>query len=131
MDSVNLPPLDPLGANTLAAAEQLQGARRPGVPAPVERNEGAWKAAEKFEAMMLGQMVDTMFADVAQEGFFGGGQQSKMWQSFLSQHLGETLAGGGTLGIAEAVYRDIAGLYGAVDKAGASQNGESGDGGAA
>ncbi|GAK32336.1 hypothetical protein JCM17846_10060 [Iodidimonas nitroreducens] len=77
--------------------------------APID--EKAWGVAKDFEALMMGQMVEQMFSGLDQDGFFSGGYGEKMARGMLSEPLGKALSSSGTLGIAEAIYRDISGIY--------------------
>lgn len=70
-----------------------------------------WKAAQEFEALMLTQMFEAMFAGVKSEGLFGGGHAERTYRTFLMHSYGESVVESGGVGIAEAVYRDIAQAY--------------------
>lgn len=75
----------------------------------------AWKAAQEFEAMMLAQMFQHMFAGIKSGGPFGGGHAEAVYRSFLLQAYGESVAEQGGIGIASAVYKDIARSYPPVE----------------
>ena len=65
------------------------------------------QAAEDFEAVFLGQMLQPMFEGLQAEAPFGGGQAEKMWQSMLVDEYGKSLAKGGGIGLADAVYGQL------------------------
>ena len=67
----------------------------------------ARKAAQEFEAMMLGQVVDQMMATV-KSGAFGGGHAEETWRSVLSNAIGESIAKQGGTGIAAQIESAIA-----------------------
>ena len=68
----------------------------------------AWKAAQEFEAMFLGQLVAPMFATVqTSKGPFGGGAAEEAWRPMLSQELGKHIAKGNGIGLAVPVFRQM------------------------
>ncbi len=68
----------------------------------------AWKAAQDFEAMALGQMLQPMFETVnTGAGPFGGGQGEESWQKMLTQELAKRISRSGGLGLAVPVYQQI------------------------
>ncbi|MBB3268570.1 Rod binding domain-containing protein [Azospirillum sp. OGB3] len=72
----------------------------------------AEKAGQEFEALMVGQMLESMFAGVETGSAFGGGQGERTWRSFMLQEYGKAIAEAGTLGIGRMVEADVARLYG-------------------
>ena len=67
-----------------------------------------WKAAQEFEAMVLGQLVGPMFATVdTSKGAFGGGTAEEAWRPMLAQEVGKHIARGGGLGLAVPVFRQM------------------------
>jgi len=71
-------------------------------------NARAWKTAQDFEALVLGQLVAPMFATVeTSKGPFGGGTAEEAWRPMLSQELGRHMARGGGLGLAVPVYHQM------------------------
>lgn len=65
------------------------------------------QAAEDFEAVFLGQMMQPMFAGTEAEAPFGGGQAEKMWKSMQIDEYGKALARNGGIGLADAVYAQM------------------------
>lgn len=67
-----------------------------------------WKAAQDFEAMVLGQLIAPMFATVeTSKGPFGGGAAEEAWRPMLSQEIGRHIARGNGLGLAVPVFRQM------------------------
>ncbi len=67
-----------------------------------------WKAAQDFEAMALGQLLQPMFDTLdASGGAFGGGEAEATWRPMLTQQLAADLAHSGGLGLAAPVYRQM------------------------
>lgn len=90
------------------SAAPLSAMPEPAAPAaPVSR------VAKDFEAMMVSQMLDSMFAGLDSDRMFGGGQAERTWRGFMLQEYGKAIAESGTLGIARMVEADVARLYAA------------------
>lgn len=68
----------------------------------------AWKAAQDFEAMSLGQFLAPMFETVkSAQGLFGGGAGEETWQPMMTQELAKQMAKSGGLGLAVPIYRQM------------------------
>jgi Rod binding domain-containing protein len=63
------------------------------------------EAYKKFEALVLGNFIQTMLPEDS-EGVYGGGLSGGMWKSILAQHLGEAVAETGGIGIANRLLAD-------------------------
>lgn len=59
----------------------------------------------RFEAMVLQTFIQSMLPEGV-ESVYGKGIAGEMWQSLLSEKLGETLAARGGIGIADRMLRD-------------------------
>lgn len=58
--------------------------------------------AEKFEAMVLTQFVETMLPDDA-EMVFGEGSTGEIWKSMLAEQVAGQLAASGGIGVADLI----------------------------
>ncbi len=87
-------------------------ARPAAPPAPAARPDPVQRVARDFEALMVGQMLESMFAGIDASAVFGGGQSERTWRSFMLQEYGKAIAEAGTLGIGRMVHADVARLYG-------------------
>ncbi|MCW3475124.1 rod-binding protein [Limobrevibacterium gyesilva] len=68
----------------------------------------AWKAAQDFEAMALGQLLAPIFDSVdTAHGPFGGGDGESAWQPMLTQEVAKHVAAHGGLGLAVPVFHQI------------------------
>jgi len=68
----------------------------------------AWKAAQDFEAMALGQLLQPMFATVdTSHGPFGGGSGEEAWKPMFIDAIGKSLAAHGGIGIARPVFAEM------------------------
>ncbi len=65
------------------------------------------KAAEDFEAVMLTQILDEMFAGIEPDATFGGGMGEKMFRSLMNEKIATSIARQGGIGIADAVQRQL------------------------
>ncbi len=71
---------------------------------PTPRDPVAWKAAQDFEAVLLGQLSSIMMETTPQDETFGGGQGEEVWRGFMSEQLGKEMARSGGIGLASHVY---------------------------
>ncbi len=63
------------------------------------------KAAQQFEAMAIGQLLQPMFDTVdTSKGVFGGGAGEEAWKPMLVQEFAKQIAAHGGLGLAKPVY---------------------------
>ncbi len=68
----------------------------------------AWKTAQDFEALTLGQLLAPMFQTVdTAHGPFGGGDGEAAWQPMLTQEFAKTMARHGGLGLAVPVFHQM------------------------
>ena len=75
------------------------------------------KAAEDFEALAIGQMLQPMFKTVdTSKGMFGGGKGEEAWKPLMVDEMAKMLAKGGGIGLAEPVYREMLRMQEEKDK---------------
>ncbi|OUT39689.1 MAG: hypothetical protein CBB62_15130 [Micavibrio sp. TMED2] len=96
-------------ADTSRALRELNGAKplARGGNVDAEKMAGIDAASKKFEAMVLSQMLQPMFAGLKTDGPFGGGFSEEMYRSMLVEEYGRMMADNGGLGIADAVKRQL------------------------
>ncbi|PWC38022.1 flagellar biosynthesis protein FlgJ [Azospirillum sp. TSO35-2] len=98
------PPAAPAPAPTMAAPTKAT------LDAP--NPAAADKVAKEFEAMIVGQLMESMFAGMKESALFGGGGPAeKPWRSMLLQEYGKAIADAGTLGIGRMTRDEVARLY--------------------
>ena len=102
-----LPPLPAVQAPDAAAAKPLAGS---------QDAAGVRKTAEDFEAFFLAQAMDSMFAGINSDKLFGAGSSENVYRSLLSQEYAKVAAKSGSVGIADAVQREILRLQEAQKK---------------
>ncbi len=73
----------------------------------------AWKAAQAFEAMALGALLQPMFDTVSLGGDkpgggpFGGGAGEELWRPQLVQSIAKQMSAHGGLGLAVPVFNQM------------------------
>ena len=88
-----------------AVGQQTQsGIPLAGTPA---RTEAIKKSAKDFEAMFMSSMLESMTAGMKTDKMFGGGQAEQLYRSMLNQEYGKAIAAHGSLGIADAIQREM------------------------
>ena len=64
-----------------------------------------WQAAQDFEAMAIGQLLQPMFATVdSAHSAFGGGEAEAAWRPMLVDAIGRQMAEHGGIGLAVPVF---------------------------
>ena len=64
-----------------------------------------WQAAQKFEAMAIGQLLGPMFDTVdLSKSKFGGGQGEAAWKPMLVDAIGKQIEAHGGFGLAQPIY---------------------------
>lgn len=86
------------------AAQPATASSASAVPAPNVKAKAADPAMERFEAMMLQQMIQQMMPKEA-GAVYGEGFAGDMWRSMQAEKIGEAFAERGGIGIAEAVSK--------------------------
>lgn len=79
-------------------------------PPRVDRDaapEDVRRAAEDFEAFVLTQLFELMFAGVDTDGPFSGGHGERIFRSLLMEEYGKAAAAQGGIGIAESIVREL------------------------
>ncbi len=85
------------------------------LPAPAPRDPKLWKAAEDFEAVLLGQLTKHMFdTKTVGDSSFKGGFAEDTWQAMLSEQMGKQIAARGGIGLADSVYREMLRMQGSA-----------------
>ena len=81
---------------------QIQPATSSLPPEPTAR---LWKAAQDFEAMAIGQLLQPMFETVdTAHSVFGGGEGEEAWRPMLVDAIGKQMAANGGIGLAVPVF---------------------------
>ena len=65
------------------------------------------KAATDFEALLLGQMLKSMWKSVESSGLLSGSREESMYRDMLNDSLAKDIANGQGIGIKEVIVRDL------------------------
>jgi peptidoglycan hydrolase FlgJ len=72
---------------------------------PPDRVAKLWQAAQSFEAMALGQLLQPMFDTVdTAHSAFGGGDAEQTWRPMLVDAIGKQMSAHGGIGLAVPVF---------------------------
>lgn len=84
------------------AAEKEQGKEL-----SVKKQEEIREAATQFEALLLQQMLKSMWATVPSEGVLGGSREEEYYRDMLNEGLAESLAERQSIGIRDIIIKDL------------------------
>lgn len=104
--------------NTLIAAQSMAHSGFDAAAGAIRkaRNETQIdRAAQEFEAMFVAEMMKPMFEGLEVDPMFGGGRGEEVFRGLLLQEYGKVMAATGTLGIADAVRRQMIEMQQAAD----------------
>lgn len=81
----------------------------PALPTPGVKPDmaAAKRAGQDFEAVLIGQMLEPMWAGIKTDGAFGGGTGEEVFRSLMIQEVGRAIAKQGGIGIADSVTREL------------------------
>ncbi len=82
----------------------------PGPPAATTAAPDAkvWKAAQDFEAMAIGQLLEPMFATVdTSKSMFSGGAGEESFKPMLTTEMAKEVEAHGGLGLADGIYQQM------------------------
>ncbi|GEM_PF-3573083 len=65
------------------------------------------KASRQFEALLLQQMMKSMWDTVPESGLLGGGNEASMYRDMLNEALASSISGGQGIGVRDMVARDM------------------------
>jgi flagellar protein FlgJ len=68
------------------------------------------EAAEQFEALILQEMLKSMWQTVPQDGVLSGSNEEATYRDMLNQAIAESVARGRGVGIKEVIANDISKL---------------------
>lgn len=65
------------------------------------------KVAKDFEAVFIGEMLQSMFKDVKTDPVLGGGQSEEIFRSMLLDQYGKEMTDKGGLGLAQHIKAEL------------------------
>ncbi len=84
-------------------------------PSPAEEKK-ITEASKNFEALLLHQMLKSMWESVPAGGLFGDSNESQMYRDMFNEALADSISEGSGIGVREMVARDLRRLGGYKDK---------------
>lgn len=69
--------------------------------------KSAQAQGREFEAIFLGQVLNTISQGLGEKTGFDGGSAEAQWRSILNEHVGRAVAARGGVGIAQSVTREL------------------------
>ncbi len=69
--------------------------------------EEARAAAEKFEALFIGQMLQHMFQGIGTDPLFGGGHGEEMFRSMMVDEYSKEMSKRGSFSLSDAIERQL------------------------
>jgi Rod binding domain-containing protein len=84
------------------AAPDLRGAQK---PTPDTKNPEL--AARQFEAMLVKQMIDSMWSTVPKKGVLTGSNEESMYRDMLNEALANSISEGKGMGVKDVILKDI------------------------
>lgn len=75
---------------------------------PQARNPKLWKVSQQFEAIFLQQMLEAMHKTVPHDGFMPNDFAEQVHESMFDQAVASAISKNSNLGIASAIYRQLA-----------------------
>ena len=88
-------------------SEAVQGLR----PTPPPSDPKLWKAAQEFQEIFLGQLVKSMRSTENRSDLFEDAPGRETFDEMFSESIGRQMAKSGSLGLQDAIYRQLGGAY--------------------
>ena len=95
------------GMNSADTLAQAQAGRNSSQIKKLEGSKDVKQAATQFEAMLVQQMMNSMWETVPDGGMFGGSQEAGIYRDMLTQAFAEQIANGQGIGIKQVIEGDI------------------------
>ena len=74
---------------------------------PIPDSKNPEKVARDFEALLLKQMIDSMWSSVPKDGLLSGSNEEEMYRDMLNQALASSISEGRGIGVKEVILKDI------------------------
>ncbi|RMD87318.1 MAG: hypothetical protein D6808_01635 [Candidatus Dadabacteria bacterium] len=73
----------------------------------VKKSQQIEEASRQFEAMLLHEMLKSMWKSVPEGGIFGGSNEAEIYRDMFNEALADEISKGEGVGIREIIARDI------------------------
>lgn len=87
---------------------------RPNPVAPPPVPDELRRAAEQFESMVLGQLLQPMFAALDTQGLGGGGFGEEIFRPMLVEQYAQSVSRSGGVGLAQSIIAELQRMQAAV-----------------
>ncbi len=95
-------PLKILGTQSVQVADVGQ--------AKLPASQDSKQAAQQFEALLVQEMLKSMWATVPQGELLSGSHEEKMYRDMLNEAVASSISEGRGIGIKEVILKDLDGL---------------------
>ena len=103
LDGLTKARLDTMKSTLNKVRESAKDSEQP----QVKKEEDIEKAATDFEALMLSQMLKSMWKSVESSGLLSGSREESMYRDMLNDSLAKDISNGQGIGIKEVIVRDL------------------------
>lgn len=76
-------------------------------PKSVPLTQQPEEVAKQFEALLLKQMIDSMWSTVPKEGLLSGSNEEGMYRDMLNEALAKSISEGKGIGVKDIIFKDI------------------------
>ena len=97
--------MDPIKTRGLQSA-QVSEVSQAKLPASKDPKQ----AAQQFEALLLQEMLKSMWATVPQGQLLSGSHEEKMYRDMLNEAVADSISEGRGIGIKDVILKDLQGL---------------------
>lgn len=94
--------MDPLKIRSLQST-QVSDVSQAKLPA----SQDAKQAAQQFEALLLQEMLKSMWATVPQGQLLSGSHEETMYRDMLNEAVADSISQGKGIGIKDVIYKDL------------------------
>lgn len=93
--------------NMAVAEKQLKAKDGISTGPKTDTPEETKKAGKQFEALLIQQMLASMWETVPKDGLVSGGKEEEMYRDMFNEAMGTEISEKQSLGIADAIVKDI------------------------
>jgi peptidoglycan hydrolase FlgJ len=94
--------MDPLKIGS-RQANQVSGVSQAKLPA----TKDAAQAAQQFEALLIGEMLKSMWQTVPQGQLLSGSHEESLYRDMLNEAISNSIAEGRGMGIKDVIFKDM------------------------
>ena len=94
--------MDPLKVRSTQTS-QVQEVSQKRLPA----SQDSKQAAQQFEALLLQEMLKSMWTTVPQGGMLSGSHEEKMYRDMLNEAMADSISQGRGVGIKDVILKDL------------------------